>query len=258
MSARSINPYIADAKFQRPRQVAAPVVSVVVVTYRDREELGRLLDELAPFRRDGQVEVVVVDGGSDDGSVDLLRARSADVDCWISEPDEGIYDAMNKGVALATGRYILHINAGDRLLAIPWGYLADGPEAPAWVSCQVKEDFGIFQPRMSWITWYANTNNHQGSFFRRDVHLGYKSSYRVYGDFEHHLRLLCAGIRPTIVHELVAEHRSGGVSADARWDVEEARAVQENRGRVRALVPRFMLPVRRFRAKLSRLFRVQE
>lgn len=254
MSARSINPYIGDPKFQRPQMVPEPVVSIVVVTYRDRDELGRLLDHLATFRSDRRAEVIVVDGGSDDGSVELLQARSADVDYWISEPDGGIYDAMNKGVALARGRYILHINAGDELLAVPWEHLREEPNAPAWVSCQVKEDSGIFEPRMSWVTWYANTNNHQGSFIRRDVHLGYKPSYRVYGDFEHHLRLLCAGIRPTLVHELVAEHRGGGISADSRWNREEARAVEENLGPVHALLPKLMVPVRRYRAKLARIF----
>lgn len=249
-AAKNINPYVGEARLGRAGAGPPPVVSVVVVTYRDREELGKVLDNLAPFRAGGRVEVVVADGGSDDGTVELLRARSADVDYWISERDAGIYDAMNKGVALARGRYVLHINAGDRLLAIPWEHLPDRADGPAWVSCQVREDHGTFEPRLSWVSWYANTNNHQGSFFRRDLHLGYKADYRVYGDFEHHLRLLCAGIRPTLVRELVAEHHSGGISSDSRWNTEEARAVEENLGPVHALLPKLMVPVRRYRAKL--------
>jgi glycosyltransferase involved in cell wall biosynthesis len=250
---KNINPYAGQGRLGRSEGAAAPVVSVIVVMYRDREELGRLLDNLGPFRTGGRLEVVVIDGGSDDGTVELLSARGGEVDYWISEPDAGIYDAMNKGVALARGRYVIHMNAGDRLLAVPWEHLPDRPDGPAWVSCQVKEDSGIFQPRLSWVSWYANTNHHQGSFFRRDVHLGYKADYRVYGDFEHHLRLLCAGARPTLVHELVAEHCGGGISADTQWNTEEARAVRENLGRVHALLPRLMVPVRRFRARFSRL-----
>lgn len=253
--APTINPYVGEARFQRAETGAAPVVSVVMVTYRDREELDALIDNLQPFRGDGRLEIVVADGGSDDGTRELLARRSAEVDCWISEPDAGIYDAMNKGVALARGRYVIHINAGDRLLGVPWEALPDDPNGPAWVSCQVREDHGIFQPRLSWITRYANTNHHQGSFFRRDVHLGYKPGYKVYGDFEHHLRLMHSGVKPTLVYELVAEHRGGGISSDPKWTGEEARAVAENYGWARAIVPKVMAPVRRWRTKLSKTVR---
>ncbi|HVG26989.1 MAG TPA: hypothetical protein VM865_05245, partial [Acidobacteriaceae bacterium] len=126
-------------------------------------------------------------------------------------------------------------------------------EGPGWVSCQVREDHGIFQPRLSWVSGYANTNHHQGSFFRRELHLGYKAGYRVYGDFEHHLRMLCAGIKPELVYEVVAEHRGGGISSDSRWNTEEARAVEENRGPLHAVVPKVMVPIRRWRARLKGL-----
>lgn len=249
----TINPYVGDPRYRRAGTGDAPVVSVIAVTFRDREELEGIIDHLQAFRAGGRLELVVVDGGSDDGTRELLGRRSAEVDCWISEPDAGIYDAMNKGVALARGTYVIHINAGDRLLAVPWERL--GEDGPAWVSCQVREDHGIFQPRLSWVTRYANTNHHQGSFVRRDVHLGYKPDYKVYGDFEHHLRLLRVGVKPTMVYELVAEHRGGGISSDARWTPEEARAVEENYGRMHALVPRVMAPVRRCRARLFEMFR---
>jgi glycosyltransferase involved in cell wall biosynthesis len=250
--SRTINPYVGQARFRRDEPATAPVVSVVVVTYRDRAELEELIDNMKPFRGDGRLEMVVVDGGSDDGTRELLERRSAEVDCWISEPDEGIYDAMNKGVALARGRYVIHINAGDRLLGVPWERM--GGDGPAWVSCQVREDHRIFEPRLSWVTRYANTNHHQGSFFRRELHLGYKADYKVYGDFEHHLRLLRAGAKPTLVYELVAEHRGGGISGDPRWVPEEARAVEENYGRMHAMVPKVMAPVRRWRARIFGMF----
>jgi len=55
--------------------------------------------------------VIVIDGGSDDGSIDILRHFDDSIDYWISEPDQGIYDAMNKGIAAATGKFVLHLNA---------------------------------------------------------------------------------------------------------------------------------------------------
>ncbi len=59
------------------------------------------------------LEYIVVDGGSSDGTVSLLQSYTGKLDLWTSEPDKGIYDAMNKGVAMATGDYCIFMNAGD-------------------------------------------------------------------------------------------------------------------------------------------------
>lgn len=60
------------------------------------------------------IEYIVIDGGSTDGTVDIIQKYADRLDYWISEPDKGIYDAMNKGIAVATGDYINFMNAGDR------------------------------------------------------------------------------------------------------------------------------------------------
>ena len=59
-----------------------------------------------------QFELIVIDGGSEDGTVEVLRQWDDKIDYWFSETDSGIYDAMNKGIAAAHGEYVLHLNAG--------------------------------------------------------------------------------------------------------------------------------------------------
>jgi putative colanic acid biosynthesis glycosyltransferase len=96
------------------RDMVAPHdVSVITVVRNDARGLEQTMDSVAvqdyPHR-----EYVVVDGASTDGTLEVLRTRAAEVTRWISEPDSGIYGAMNKGVRLASGRYICFMNAGDR------------------------------------------------------------------------------------------------------------------------------------------------
>jgi glycosyltransferase involved in cell wall biosynthesis len=90
---------------------ASPKISIITVTFNPGPALGRTLQSIAS-QDYPDIELIVVDGGSTDGTTDLLGESSL-VTRWISEPDKGIYDAMNKGMKMATGDYITFLNAGD-------------------------------------------------------------------------------------------------------------------------------------------------
>lgn len=90
-----------------------PVVSIVTVTRNDAVGLDRTMDSVVEQDYANR-EYVIVDGASTDGTVEVIRRRAAEVAHWISEPDTGIYHAMNKGVRLAAGEYVCFMNAGDR------------------------------------------------------------------------------------------------------------------------------------------------
>jgi glycosyltransferase involved in cell wall biosynthesis len=64
-----------------------------------------------------EFEFVIIDGGSTDGSAAYIASQSENIDYWVSEPDKGIYNAMNKGIAKATGEYLLFLNSGDHLFS---------------------------------------------------------------------------------------------------------------------------------------------
>ena len=63
------------------------------------------------------LEYIIIDGGSTDGSYELIEKHKDSIDYWVSEPDKGIYDAMNKAIAVATGEWIIFMNAGDTFAA---------------------------------------------------------------------------------------------------------------------------------------------
>jgi len=91
-----------------------PKVSIITVAYNCAPLIERTLASVA-----GQtypnIEYIVVDGASTDGTTDVIKAFRAHIDHFVSEPDRGIYDAMNKGLRLATGDYVWFVNAGDTI-----------------------------------------------------------------------------------------------------------------------------------------------
>jgi glycosyltransferase involved in cell wall biosynthesis len=87
-------------------------VSVVTVVRNNVGEIARTLDSVLA-QRDANVELVVVDGGSSDGTQAIVRGYGSRLGAFLSEPDRGIYDAMNKGIGLARGEYVLMMNSGD-------------------------------------------------------------------------------------------------------------------------------------------------
>jgi glycosyltransferase involved in cell wall biosynthesis len=207
-----------------------PLVSIIIVAYRNREEVAALIDNIAPFRG-SDLELVIIDGGSDDGTLELLQNRNQEIDYWMSAPDRGIYDAMNRGLDSASGEFILHLNAGDRLCAVPWETLRQHAKAKVdVVSCRVLADDEVFVPCTNIRSKIGNTWHHQGTFYRKAAHLGYDATYRVFGDFDHNQRLIKAGCVVKYDPCIVATHKGGGVSLKEARNGEIYRSVKANFG----------------------------
>ncbi len=89
-----------------------PLISVITVVFNNRENFRRTLECVRNLEYPA-LEYVVVDGGSTDGTPDIIKQNAGFISKYVSEEDGGIYDAMNKGLKLASGDYVWFMNAGD-------------------------------------------------------------------------------------------------------------------------------------------------
>ena len=254
-------------------QVAQPLqklvvtgrVTVITAVFNAEGTLSRCIESvLSQDYRD--VEYILMDGGSTDNSVEIIK-RYADRVTWRSEPDRGIYDAWNKSLAIATGEWIAFLGADDFYLP---GAITAYMDAASkcdldYISSQVRWVHPSGSSKMIGIGWTwpqfqaLMTTAHVGSMHRYTLferYGAYDISYRIVGDYEMLLRprnLLRAGFLPRVTVEMQA----GGAS-DSHAALAEAMHAKINAGgrpwiiaNFERLIARAKLFVRHFLQKWS-------
>lgn len=91
-----------------------PKLSIITINFNNSTGLKKTIESVV-HQSFTDYEYIIIDGGSNDGSVDWIKRCSDKLNYWVSEPDKGIYNAMNKGIRKATGEYCLFLNSGDQL-----------------------------------------------------------------------------------------------------------------------------------------------
>lgn len=202
--------------------MSAPLFSIITVTFNCVDDLAATLESVITQPAE-LCNLWIVDGASNDGTRELAAAFAANHPKRVqllSEPDRGIYDAMNKGVRHSDGRYLLFLNAGDRLRP---GVLA---ELAATVESECDLLYGnIYHEGRKQICCDAfdplrltfRNPPHQATLYRREVFdtIGpYELGYSTSADYAHNIK--CFGdprIRPCYTESVIADFDAGGVSS---------------------------------------------
>lgn len=206
---------------------ATPLISVVTVCLNARDHIAEALDSMLDQSFES-FEIVVVDGGSADGTMDVVRERelaSGGRLRWVSEPDEGLYDAMNKGLAMARGEFIEYLGADDRLApgALEAVAVAVGSDATVQI---VSGSAHIIGPHGGWDEPASELirrgmpqrapARHQSIFVRTETLRsvgGFDTRYRIAADYDAYLKLYLAGARQVRIADMLSEYRLGGASS---------------------------------------------
>ena len=201
-------------------------LSIITINYNNLEGLKRTVESVVNQTWQ-EFEYIVIDGGSTDGSADFIESQSENIDYWVSEQDKGIYNAMNKGIAKATGEYLLFLNSGDHLCSntvlqenhtiirdydlIYFNIEFIDRKISKIVSYPDKLDFSYF---------YKGTLCHQSTFIKKtlfDIFGFYDENFRFVSDWKFFIEALfknsCSYLR---VDAILTSYYLDGISSDSR------------------------------------------
>lgn len=205
-------------------------VTIITVNYNNSHGLERTINSVA-LQSYSDMEYIIIDGGSTDKSVDIIKRNESVVSFWVSEKDNGIYNAMNKGIGFAHGEYLLFLNSGD--------YFVDRNVLSKIFDngLNVNEDLLIGRQRFIDIKtnkigisprlhveeidmefFLSSTLPHQATFIKRslfDVCGGYDETYRVCADWVFWVKSIVENkCTMRILPFAVSYMEGGGVSSD--------------------------------------------
>jgi len=193
-----------------------PLISIITVVYNAELTLESTIKSVLGQQKD-LFEYWIIDGGSTDGSLDLIHKYESELAGWISEPDKGIYDAMNKGIERAKGKWLYFLGADDQLnegiVAIVASNLNSNLVA---VYGDVIYDTGdIMHSWLGYGTLMQNTLHHQATFYKRTLFekFRYNTTYRVISDYELNLQIYLKKQATLFIPYIIATCGSTGTSS---------------------------------------------
>lgn len=218
------------------------LVSIITVVFNGKQHLEQTIKSVL-CQTYKNIEYIVIDGGSTDGTLDIIKKYNDKIAYWISEPDKGIYDAMNKGLKHANGELIGMVNSDD------W-YEPDAIETIVDAYRKYPKGGVYYGLLKVWdgddvLSISGNTHHlldtkmlaHPTCFIKKGVYkeFGYfDSKYRIAGDYELMLRLRKNQVTFCFIEKIITNFRLGGVSVtNERSRVFEKLEIQKRYGLIK-------------------------
>lgn len=216
--------------------LAHPLISYVTVVRNNPHTLARAIESVQRQTYDN-IEHIIIDGASTDNTLGVIRSYESKIDYYASEPDKGIYDALNKAIELCHGQLLLVLNSDDwltdnsALLAVE-NYAGQRPHLTCGSALVHTDGRDVIEwkPKVvSFHSYFSVANlNHNAIYASREAYElsgPYDSSYKIAGDFKWIMTCFEAGVRFTYTDEFFVNYSMGGASSDAFSHYEESKRI---------------------------------
>jgi glycosyltransferase involved in cell wall biosynthesis len=193
------------------------LVSIITVSFNAVSTLEETIKSVR-FNKSNRTEYIIVDGGSNDGTVNLLTQYSDVVDKWISEPDHGIYDAMNKGVAMASGKWFLFLGADD-LLSVKISEIESTFEEGMnyYGNVRLRSTGRVYDGKFNRYKILQRNICHQALIYHADVlrERKFDIRYKIAADYEMNLYLFGTQFtKVKYINNIISDFDDSGISSN--------------------------------------------
>lgn len=200
-----------------------PKLSVITIVYNNVKDIERTMLSILN-QTYSNIEYIVIDGASNDGTLEIIKQYEHRIAKLISEKDKGIYDAMNKGLALATGDYVLFMNSGDEIYELETveKIFATAPNADIYYgeTEMYDENWNSLGRRRhqapEHFTWesfkYGMSISHQAIYIKRSLTEPYNLQYKYSADIDWIIKITKKASSIVNTHLYVAKYLVGGMS----------------------------------------------
>jgi len=201
-----------------------PLFSIITVVLNNEKYLEETIQSVIN-QSYKNFEYIIIDGGSEDKSLEIIKKYENKIDYWVSEKDKGIYDAFNKGMSLSLGKYIGIINSDDvyfkNSLEIINNYTQKFPNAD-FIFGSVKKHWGVlhgYKPKKITYSWGFYSSHSTGFFLKRksaEINGLYNIKYKCHADYDYFYRLIVKNKMKGIAtkkNEITGIFRRGGYSS---------------------------------------------
>lgn len=215
-----------------------PTISIITVSRNAAQSIRHTIESVIAQKKPGQVEYIVIDGDSSDGTQDIVKSFGRSVDIFVSEPDNGISDAFNKGLLHSSGDIIGLINADDSLLpgtiSRVCNFFFSNPDVDVLHGDVMLCDRDRIIKQMApagrwWYPWRLVLFNHPATFVRRDIYEKFglfDTSLRIAMDVDMYLRWKGSSVTMKYLPVPLVVMKAGGVSGQsALQGFDEARRI---------------------------------
>lgn len=195
--------------------------SIITINYNNKIGLLRTIDSVLS-QKVTDYEFIIIDGGSTDGSVEVIKQIAKKVTYWVSEKDDGIYNAMNKGVAQAHGKYCIFMNSGDcfhspDVLSAVAGYQEDFICGKVYKGDSTIP-FGHNKPTISLVDLMRGSLPHQAMFIKREllVKHPYDERYKIVSDWKFCIQaIIIDNCSFRNIDIIIADYDTNGISTNS-------------------------------------------